>query len=74
MCLAVPAKVLEVMGEEARVEVSGNVTRISIILTPGLRRGDYVLLHAGYALEKIDVKEAEETLKLLEEVYESAAK
>ena len=68
MCLGVPAKVIEVKGDHAIVDVNGLKTEISIILTPEVKPGDYVIVHAGFAISKIDEKEAEEMLKLLNEV------
>lgn len=69
MCLAVPAKIIEINGDMATIEVGGNTRQISIVLTPGVKLGDYVLLHAGFALEYIDPEEAKATLRLLEEFY-----
>lgn len=68
MCLAIPALVKSVEGNQAEVEVGGVGRKVSIWLTPEARAGDYVLLHTGYAIGIIDKDEAEETLKLLEEI------
>ena len=68
MCLAVPVKVVSIDGNEAEVEIGGVKRRVSIILTPEARVGDYVLLHTGYAINVIDEAEAQETLKILEEM------
>ena len=68
MCLAVPVKVVSIEGNEAEVEIGGVKRRVSIILTPEARVGDYVLLHTGYAINVIDEAEAQETLKILEEM------
>jgi len=68
MCLAIPALVKSVEGSQAEVEVGGVGRKVSIWLTPEARVGDYVLLHTGYAIGIIDKAEAEETLKLLEEI------
>ena len=65
MCLAVPVRVKAIDGSEAEVELGGISRRISIMLTPEVKVGDYVLLHTGYAISVIDEKEAEETLRLL---------
>lgn len=72
MCLAVPALIKKIEGKEADVEIGGISRRISLWLTPEARVGDYVLLHTGYAISIIDQQEAEETLKLLEEIAEKA--
>lgn len=68
MCLAIPVKVASIEGDEAEIEIAGVKRRASIVLTPEVKVGDYVLLHTGYAIGVIDEAEAEETLKLLEEV------
>ena len=68
MCLAVPVKIVSIEGAEAETEIAGVRRRVSIALTPEAKVGDYVLLHTGYAIGVIDEAEAEETLKLLEEI------
>jgi hydrogenase expression/formation protein HypC len=68
MCLAVPALVKSIDGQQADVEIGGVSRRISIWLTPEVRVGDYVLLHTGYAINIIDEAEARETLRLLREM------
>jgi len=68
MCLAVPVKVVSIEGSEAEVEIGGVKRRVSIMLTPEARVGDYVLLHTGYSINVINEAEARETLKILEEM------
>ena len=68
MCLAVPVKIVSIDGDAAETEIAGVRRRVSIALTPEAKLGDYVLLHTGYAIGVIDEAEAEETLKLLEEI------
>jgi hydrogenase expression/formation protein HypC len=68
MCLAVPVRVVSIEGNEAEVEIGGVRRRVSIILTPEANVGDYVLLHTGYAINVINEAEAQETLKILEEM------
>jgi hydrogenase expression/formation protein HypC len=68
MCLAVPVKVVAIDGNEADVEIGGVKRRVSIVLTPEARVGDYVLLHTGYAINVVNEAEAQETLKILEEM------
>ena len=68
MCLAIPVRVISVDGDEAETEIAGVRRRVSIALTPEAKVGDYVLLHTGYAIGVVDEAEAEETLKLLEEI------
>jgi len=73
MCLAVPARVTEMRdGLLGLVELGGVVREVSFALLPDVAVGDYVLLHAGYALQKVDTAEAEETLRLLTEMIEAA--
>jgi hydrogenase expression/formation protein HypC len=68
MCLAVPALIKSIDGDEAEVELGGVTRRASITLTPEATVGDYVLLHAGYAINVVDQDEAEETLSILREM------
>ena len=73
MCLAVPVKVLEIDGEIALVGLGGLARQASLMLVPDTRVGDYVLLHAGFAIQKLDEKEAEETIRLFAEMAEGDA-
>ena len=68
MCLAVPGKVVEVKGEEAKVDFSGVVKTVRLDLLPEVKVGDYVIVHVGYAIQKLDEEEALETLKILKEM------
>ncbi len=68
MCLAVPVQVVSIEGNEAEVELGGVRRRVSIMLTPEAKVGDYVLLHTGYAINVVDEAEAQETLKILREM------
>ena len=68
MCLAVPVKVVSINGSEAEVDFGGVKRRVSIMLTPEVKVGQYVLLHTGYSISVIDEDEAKETLKLFEEM------
>jgi hydrogenase expression/formation protein HypC len=61
-------KVVSIEGNEANVEIGGVKRRVSIMLTPEAKVGDSVLLHTGYAINVIDEAEAQETLKILEEM------
>jgi hydrogenase expression/formation protein HypC len=72
MCLAVPVLIRKIEGKEADVEIGGIARRISLWLTPEAKEGDYVLLHTGYAISIIDQKEAEETLRLFEQISEAS--
>jgi len=70
MCLAVPAKVLELRDDNmALVDISGTQREISLMVLDGdAAVGDYVLIHVGYAIEKIDEEEAQRTLAMFEEL------
>ena len=70
MCLAVPVKVISVEGSGAEVDIGGVGRRVSIVLTPEVKVGDYVLLHTGYAITVVDEQEARETLRLFEQMAE----
>jgi hydrogenase expression/formation protein HypC len=66
MCLAIPVEVREVLGDDmAKVSLDGVVKVISTALVDDVKVGDYVVLHVGYALAKIDPEEARKTIELL---------
>ena len=71
MCLAIPALIKSIDGQQAVADIEGVTREISLQLTPEAKVGDYVLLHTGYAIGVIDAEEAEETLKLLREMAEA---
>jgi hydrogenase expression/formation protein HypC len=73
MCLAVPAKLVEKEGDEAVAELHGNRVRVSTLLVPEAVRGDWVLLHAGFAIQRLDGAEAEQTWSILEDLGRRAA-
>lgn len=68
MCLAVPMKLVEKHRDEGVAELNGVKREISLMLCPEAEAGQYVLIHAGYAIGTIDEVEARETLRLLEEL------
>jgi len=68
MCLAVPARVVELNGDNAIVDLDGIRKETSTLLLDEVAVGDYVLIHVGYALERIDPLEAEKTLALFAEL------
>ena len=70
VCLGIPARILSIEGELADVEIGGAGRKANIQLVPDAKIGEYVLLHAGFAIQKLDEADALETLKLLEELYE----
>jgi hydrogenase expression/formation protein HypC len=69
MCLAMPVLVLELTaGDQATIELDGVKREISLALVDDVQPGDYVILHAGYALQKLDREEADRTLELFAEL------
>jgi hydrogenase expression/formation protein HypC len=69
MCLAVPAEVVEILESDiALVEAGGARKRISLSLVDGAKIGDYVLVHAGFAIDIVDEEEARKTMELFEEL------
>jgi hydrogenase expression/formation protein HypC len=71
MCLAIPARIVSIDGQEAEADIGGIKRKISLRLTPQAEVGNFVLLHTGYAINIIDEEEAQETLKLLTELSEA---
>lgn len=65
MCVAVPVEIIEIMGNKAIINYGGVKSKVDISLVEDLNIGDYVLIHAGCAIEKIDCYEAKKTLELL---------
>ena len=72
MCLALPCKVVAIAGDNATIDVSGMKKDISLALMDDVAVGDYVIVHVGYALTKLDPEEAEKTLALFAEMGEQA--
>ena len=70
MCLSVPGKVISIQGEMATVSVGGTMYEASLQMLEGVEVGDYVLVHTGFAIEKIDEQEAHQTLQLFNEFEE----
>ncbi|MBT0158741.1 HypC/HybG/HupF family hydrogenase formation chaperone [Candidatus Bathyarchaeota archaeon A05DMB-2] len=68
MCLAIPARVVRVDGSKAQVDFGEGVLREVNVTLVDTKVGDYVLVHAGYAIETVDEKEALETISLWNEV------
>lgn len=69
MCLAIPAQVVELRPDDnALVDLAGVRKEISLALVDGVAVGDYVIVHVGYALNKLDPEEAAKTLKLFAEM------
>lgn len=74
VCLAVPARVLCREGDMAVVEIDGVRRGVSLTLIPETVEGDWILLHAGHAIERIDEEEARKTLEVLRAIEDVAAK
>ena len=70
MCLAVPAQIVEREDMLATVDVGGVRRQVSMMLLPEAKIGDYVLIHAGFAMQQIDEEEAKLTWSLLQEMAE----
>lgn len=68
MCLAVPAEIEKTNGHNATVALDGSRSEISLALVPGAKIGDWVLVHAGYAIAVLDPQTARETYDLLKEM------
>jgi len=71
MCLAIPAKVVNVKEDKAEVDFGEGVLREVNVTLVSAKVGDYVLVHAGYAIEVLDEKEALETIRLWNEILEA---
>ena len=72
MCLAVPAKIKSIKGKEAIVDFGGVRKNISLGILKGVKVGDHVLIHAGFAIGKVGKAEAEDALSALEELRKVA--
>jgi hydrogenase expression/formation protein HypC len=71
MCLAIPSKIIKIDDQIATIDVDGVQKQASLLLLEDAGVGDYVIVHAGFAIHKIDEAEAMESLKLLKEALES---
>ncbi len=73
MCLAVPARITEINDSgHARVDYLGNEVKTNLTLLPQAKVGDWVIIHAGFAISLLDEEEARETLRLFREIAEHA--
>ncbi len=68
MCLGIPGKILEINGNMAKTSVGGTIVNAGLHMLSDVRVGDYILIHTGFALQKISEEEALETLKLIDEL------
>ena len=68
MCLGIPAKIIKIDGDYADANINGATIRIGLQLLEDVKKGDYVLVHNGYALEKLSEKEALETIQTIRQL------
>lgn len=73
MCLALPGKIVNIVGDDAEVDFGGVIRKTNLSMVEEAEVGDYVLIHAGFAIQKVDEEEALETLALWKEVLEHEA-
>jgi hydrogenase expression/formation protein HypC len=72
MCLAIPAKVLEIKGDSAKVDFgNGTIRSVNVALLDSVRVGQYVIVHAGFAIQVMDKSEAKKTLDVWKEMLEA---
>lgn len=71
MCLSIPARIVSVNGSMAEVSAGGTIFKAGLQMIENAKVGDYILLHAGFAIQKISESDAAETLKLLKEMKDS---
>ena len=70
MCLSIPAKIVSIKGDTAEVSIGGTISTAGLQLMEEVNIGDYVLLHTGFVIQKISEEDAQETMKLLQEMAE----
>lgn len=68
MCLAIPAKIVRIEDNMGTIDMEGIQREVSLLLLEDSKLGDYVIVHAGFAIHKIDEEEAMESIKLLREM------
>ncbi len=68
MCLGIPGRITEINGFVAKVDIAGATKEADLRLMQEARPGDFVIIHAGFAIEKVDEAKAKETLDLIREV------
>lgn len=71
MCLSIPARIISIDGDMAEVSAGGAVFRAGLQMIENVNVGDYILLHAGFAIQKISEEDASETLKLFREMNDA---
>jgi len=68
MCVAIPSKLVDIQGQNGMIEIGGIHQHINLMLVDNIQVGDYVIVHAGFAIHKLDETEALETLSLMQEM------
>ncbi|MEO0020912.1 MAG: HypC/HybG/HupF family hydrogenase formation chaperone [candidate division WOR-3 bacterium] len=71
MCLAIPVRIVRIEGETAIGEVGGVEREVSLVMTPEAKVGDYVIVHAGFAIQILDRQAAEETRQLFDRMAQA---
>ena len=69
MCLGIPMKIKKINGEFAQVETGRLKRTVNIQMLLSVKVGDYVIVHAGFAIQKLDPQRAKETLRLIDEIH-----
>lgn len=69
MCLGIPMRVVKIKGEFANVETGKLIRSVNIQMLPHIKIGDYVIVHAGFAIQKVNPRMARQTLRLIDEVH-----
>ena len=72
MCLSIPAKILSIEGNTAQASVGGAIIRTSLHLVDDVNVGDYILIHTGFALQKISEEEALEMIRIIRELEQES--
>jgi len=68
MCLGIPMEVKKIEGKFAQVQARSLKRKVNIQMLPSLRTGDYVIVHAGFAIQRLDPERARETLEMIDEI------
>ncbi|HOU03214.1 MAG TPA: HypC/HybG/HupF family hydrogenase formation chaperone [Bacteroidales bacterium] len=71
MCLSIPVKIISIKDSIAEVSAGGTIFKAGLQMIEDAKPGDYVLLHAGFAIQKISEEEAEETIRIFKEIHDS---
>ena len=71
MCLSIPAEIISIDGNMAKVSIGGAIYNAGLQLLEDAKIGEFVLLHSGYAIQKLSLEEVEETKKLLQELLDA---